>query len=595
MMKHSLIAVLSFLAVSCAAFGQAPNVPVIKMDSPEIVAEVNGEKISKSSLAAECLQLHGNTELHDLIHNTLIRLECERQKITITADEINAEVLRMANTFKLSSEDWLKLLEEKRGISPEQYRQDIIWGSLALGKLAGSRLSISDAELEAEFEKMYGAAVQVRQIVLASKDDADKVLAEVKQFPETFASVAKNKSIEPMSQSKGGMLHPIRRHTYHPEIEKILFAMKPGDISPILAFPVGQFTIFYCEGHLQPTDIDRAGVKMQLALQIRDTKLRMIADDILIELQKNAKVQVVFDNPALYQQYPGVAAVLNGQIISQQALAETCIRKHGKDVLGDMISRRVVEQACRQKNIIISEQDIDKEIREMAFKYLPLREKGEPDIELWYKKATEESGLSVPMYRKNVIVPVLSLKRLTREMVIVTEDDIKRSFEANYGAKVRCLAIFFGAHDQRRAMEVWQMANEHKTEENFMDLAARYSYDPESRQGKGAIQPIAKHCGHPELETAAFALKPGELSHTIQIEDSLVILYCIGHVDPLPVKMEDVRIDLIADIFEKRQQMVMTRYFEQLYAQAVFDNYLSGVSQNPALEKAARDAENLQR
>jgi hypothetical protein len=392
---------------------------------------------------------------------------------------------------------------------PEQYRQDVVWRVVALRKLAGQRLVITDAELQMEYEKNHGAAVKVRQIVLATRAEAEAALAAVRQNPQTFASVAKNHSIDPVTQPLGGMLHPIRRHSYNPEVEQILFAMKPGDISPVIDYPLGHCSIYKCEEHLQPHDVDLADVRQQLRLQLQNAKILQIANDVFRELQSKTQVQIVFGEPALYQRYPGVAALLDGQpAISQQDLADACIRKHGKTVLTDMINRKIVEQACKREGIIISEQDIDKEIQEMAIKYLPLLPNGAPDVNLWMKRAIEETGLSVPMYRKNVIVPVLSLKRLTRSQTTITEEEIRLAFEANYGKKVRCLAIFFNANDQRRAMEVWNMANQHKSEESFGDLAERYSFHPENRLGKGVIPPIARHCGNRELENVAFDLKP---------------------------------------------------------------------------------------
>ncbi|MDR0328324.1 MAG: peptidylprolyl isomerase [Planctomycetaceae bacterium] len=587
-MKSPFIAVLFLCVISCTAFGQTPNAQAIKIETPEIVAEVNGDKISRSSLAAECLELHGENELQELIGNTLIRMECERQKITITGVEINAEILQMAQTWKMSSEELLQTFEKRYGRPAEDYRYTV-WRMLALGKLAGQRLVITDEELQTEYEKRYGAAVKVRQIVLATRAEAEAVLTQVRQHPESFAAVAKNQSVDPVTQPLGGALHPIRRHSYNPNVENLLFAMKEGDISPVVEFPLKHFSIYKCEEHLQPVDVDFATVRQALKLQIRDAKLPQVANDVFQELQRQTKVQIVRDNPALYSKYPGVAAVLNEQtLISQQELAESCIRKHGKDVLGDMINRRIVEQACKREGIIISEQDIDNEIREMAFKYLPLLPNGNANIELWLKRGTEESGLSIPMYRKNIVVPMLSLKRLTRKQVEVTEKEIQLAYEANFGQKVRCLAIFFDATQQRRAMEVWNMANNHKTEEAFRDLAEQYSYDPESRMGKGAIPPIARHCGHPELEDAAFSLKPNEISHIIQIEEALVILYCVGYVDPLPVKPEEVRTDLIADIFEKKQQMLVSECFDKLREKMIFDNYLTGESRNPDLENALK-------
>jgi parvulin-like peptidyl-prolyl isomerase len=598
MMKHSFTAVLLLIAISWTTFGQALygptqtlNVPAVRIETRDrdTVAEVNNEKISRSSLAAECLQLHGKEELQELIGNTLIRRECDRLKVSVTAEEINAEILQTAQTYKMSSDEWLKLIAEQRGVPSEKIRQDVGW-KLALAKLAGPRITISPAEIQAEYDKNFGAAVQVREIVLASKAEAEAVRAEVIQHPETFASLAKNRSINPVTQPYGGIF-VLRRGSYNPQVEQILFAMKPKDVAPVVEYPVGHFNVYRCEGHLQPQDVNVDAVKEQLVAQIRSTKLFQATNDTLIDLQKRGQVLLIYgsDNPTLRQQYPGVAALVNGHVISLQDVADACIQKYGKEVLGEMIDRKIVEQACRQANIIISEQDIDKEIHEMAVKHLPLTRDGTPDVAEWLKRATAENGLSIPMYRKNVIVPVLGMKRLTRPSIQVLEEEIQRAFEAHYGKKIQCLAILLDAND-RRAMEVWQEANRNKSEEHFSALAEKHSFDPESRLGKGMIPPISRYCGNPELETAAFALQPRELSHIIQVGDSAVILYCVKHIEPLPVKIDDVKVDLITAIFEKKQQIAVARLFEKLSEQAVWINHLTGTSQNPALDKATREA-----
>jgi len=582
------------------AFGQSPNAQGPRGETPEIVAEVNGERITRTSLAAETLQLHGEAELHDLIYHTLIRLESERLNITVTSEEINAEIFRMAQAASLTTEQLLQTIERQRSISPARYQQDIA-RRLALGKiaeqLAGSRLNVSPEELRAAYDAQFGPAVRARQIVFASRADAEAAHAELQQHPEIFAAIARNRSICEVTQPFGGALREIRRHTMHPYIENMLFSMQPGQISPIIEnFPFpGQFAIFTVMEFLQPVEIDTEAVKRQLFFQIRDAKLPQVANEVFAELQNRAQVQVVFGNPVLHAQYPGVAAILNGQPISIRELAEICIQRHGESVLNDKIHRLLIEQAARREGIVISERDINNEIREMAYIHLPLLPNGEPNVELWLRRALEATGLSLPMYRKNVVVPVVLLKQLTHPHVQITEEDIQRSFEANFGKRIRCLAIFFRAQDTRRAQEVWQMANRHRTEENFGDLAERWSFDPYSRMGRGVIPPIARHTGQPILEREAFSLQPGELSQIIQIGDHLVILFCVAHIPPVSVRIEDVRDDLVADLFAKKQQMIINRYFEQLLEQAVLTNHLTGERQNPHLERAVREEPTLQR
>jgi parvulin-like peptidyl-prolyl isomerase len=566
-----------------------PSQPVLAI--PEVVAEVNGDKIMQTDLAAECLRLHGTEELKDLVKKFLIQIECSRLKITVTQQEINNEVERMAKAFKFSTQEWLDLLEKERGMTPEAYMEDIIQPILAIGKLAGSRMNITEEEIQREMNARYGQAVQVRQIVLGSRKDAEKVWTDLNANPESFPSIAKNRSLDPASQPYGGLIHPIRQGTTNPEIEKIVFALKPGEISPIVEWPAGQFLIFRCEQHLQPQNVDKEKVREQLVTKIRDTKTRSAAEEVFRELQKNARIELVFGNPARMAQVPGVAAIVNNQSISQKYLAEICLKRYGKPVLNDMISKLIVEQACRKQNVVITDADIDREIREMAIKYLPLRQDGSPNIELWMKMKTEESRMSPQVYRTNTVWPVLALKRLSAPFVKVTEEDIQRGFESNFGKKVRCLAIVFDPKDQRRAQEVWEMANRNKTPENFALLAEKYSMDPQSRIAKGVIPPISRYSGQPALENEAFGLLPNELSQIIQVDENWVILYCLGYEEQRITDINEVKTDLVADIFEKKQNIAITKYYENLYNQAAIDNYLTKESRNPEIEKAIRETE----
>ncbi|MDR1141413.1 MAG: peptidylprolyl isomerase [Planctomycetaceae bacterium] len=580
-----------FLSLNLKAEAQQKEMLPAVLEMPEVVAEVNGDKIMKTDLAAECLRLHGTEELKDLVKKFLIQLECSRLNIVVTQQEINNEVERMAKAFKFSTQDWLDLLEKERGMTAEMYMEDIIQPILAIGKLAGVRMNITEEEIQREMNARYGAAVQVRQIVLGSRKDAEKVWVDLNANPESFPSVAKNRSLDPASQPYGGLIHPIRQGSVNPEIEKIVFGLKAGEISPIVEWPAGQFLIFRCEQHLQPQNVDKEKVREQLVTKIRDMKTRSAAEDVFRELQSHAQIEIIFGNSARMAQVPGVAAVVNGQSISQKYLAEICLKRYGKPVLSDIISKLVVEQACRKQNIAITDTDIDREIREMAIKYLPLQQNGSPNIELWMKMKTEESRTTPNVYRTNTVWPVLALKRLSRPFVQVTEEDIQRGFESNFGKKIRCLAIVFDPKDQRRAQEVWEMANRNRTPENFKNLAEKYSMDPESRIARGVIPPISRYSGQPALENEAFGLLPNELSQLIQVDENWVILYCLGYEEPSITNINDVKADLVADIFEKKQNIAVEKFYENLFNQAAIDNYLTGESRNPEIEKAIRETE----
>ncbi|MHC4179160.1 MAG: peptidylprolyl isomerase, partial [Planctomycetota bacterium] len=190
---------------------------------------------------------------------------------------------------------------------------------------------------------------------------------------------------------------------------------------------------------------------------------------------------------------------------------------------------------------------------------------------------------SVEVYRRDSVWPSVALKKLVGEKLWDTEqefsEDLRKAYEANYGPRVRCLAIVLD--NLRRAQQVWEMARKKPTAEYFGDLAAEYSIEPGSRALRGEVPPIQKHGGQPLLEKEAFALEAGRLSGVIQVGRRYVILFCQGRTEPVGVSFEEVRDELQQHVYEKRQRLAMAKYFRQLQESATIDNYLAGTSQSP--------------
>ncbi len=131
---------------------------------PKVVAVVNRERITRDELGRECLRHYGETVLDNMVNKFLIFEECKRRNIVVMRDDVNAEIARMAKQFSLPTEQLLKVLKEKHGISAAQYGSDIIKPMLALRQLAGDTLVISPKDLVKEYDTMYGPAIDARLI-----------------------------------------------------------------------------------------------------------------------------------------------------------------------------------------------------------------------------------------------------------------------------------------------------------------------------------------------------------------------------------------------------------------------------------------------
>ena len=548
----------------------------------KVMAFVNGEQITRQDLARECLQRYGKDVLQSIMNKHLILQACQQRGVKITEQNVEDEIARLAGKFGLSPDRWLVLLETERNISASEYRREIIWPTLALRALAANQIEVTPLELRDALESEHGPKVKARLIAVKSKQEAQDVLAKAKANPDDFENLAKELSKDP-SASVMGLIPPIRKHVGEKELEDVAFRLKPGEVSSIV--PVGdQYVILKCEQQFKATlltgkELER--VKEQLSDRIRDQKMRASAADLFGKLQKEGKVENIFNNPAKQKQHPGVAAMINGQPITIRQLAEECITRHGTTVLDGEINRLLLTQELKRKHKVVEETDLTDEVARAAETYGFFNKDGSPDIERWTKTVTENDKVTYDLYLRDAVWPTAALKKIVGGKIAITEDDLKKAFEANYGERVEVLAIVLG--NQRQAQQVWEQARDIPRDNFFGDLAQQYSIEPASKANFGKVPPIRRHSGQPAVEEQAFKLKPGNLSPIISVGDKFIVLRCLGRTKPLVPQMDDaVRKELKNDLQEKKLRLAMNDEFDRLKDAAEFDNFLTGTSHSPA-------------
>ena len=159
---------------------------------------------------------------------------------------------------------------------------------------------------------------------------------------------------------------------------------------------------------------------------------------------------------------------------------------------------------------------------------------GSPDVKGWLAHGRKQQGVSVEIYRREAVWPAVALRKLAVGKIEVTEEDLKKGFEANYGPRVRCRAIVL--NNLRRAQEVWEAAAA-RTDRREFRRTGRQVFDRAAAAAPwtARCRPSASYGGQPVLEEEAFALKPGDLSGVIQLDDKYVILFCEGYTKPIDV------------------------------------------------------------
>jgi hypothetical protein len=230
-----------------------------------------------------------------------------------------------------------------------------------------------------------------------------------------------------------------------------------------------------------------------------------------------------------------------------------------------------------QNGLQVTQDDVNAEISRAAESIGHLNPDGTVDVDRWLEFVTGNDLSKVDFYIEDEVWPTVATKKLVENQVSVSQEDMQKGFEANFGPRVEVLVVV--TSDHRQALKVWNMATANKSAEYFGQLAFQYSIEPASKNNYGQVPPIQRHGGREELEKEAFAMQTGEISKVIQVGEHWVIMYCTGQTEPVVTDFDAVKDELHRNILEKKMRLAMYEKFQQVREAAQVDNFLAGTSQ----------------
>lgn len=250
--------------------------------------------------------------LNALVDEEILVQKAHLMKIDVTQDEVNRtvddQVKRVRGQFQ--TEDAYKDELKTAGFgTPEEYRRTLYeqFYRRALQQRAFEELrktaigrNVSDAEIQEAFDKNKSqlqaapATVTFRQIVVAPKPTdaakkiarakADSILAEIKRGGD-FELIAKRESMDPGSKAQGGDLGWNRRGAMVPEFDRVMFALAPGQVSPVIETPFGYHIIRV--DRVQAAEVKARHILIAPTIDSADVaRSKIVADSVAEELRK---------------------------------------------------------------------------------------------------------------------------------------------------------------------------------------------------------------------------------------------------------------------------------------------------------------------
>lgn len=257
----------------------------------KILATVNNQAITYDVVARECFNRHGEEVLDTLINRLIIQQACQQKGISITAEQVQAEVAESAKKFNLPLDTWYQMLQAERGLTIEQYHNDVIWPMLALKKLAGQDMEVTEQEMQVGFERDYGERVKARMILIEGNHrQAGQIWEMCRTNPDDFDRIAMEHSSDPNSRPLGGTIPPIRKHGLDENVESAAFKLKTGEISGVIQVDQNRYVILKCEGRTEPIVTDIREVWNDLYKQLSEEKTQVAVAKVFEKIKAESRV-----------------------------------------------------------------------------------------------------------------------------------------------------------------------------------------------------------------------------------------------------------------------------------------------------------------
>jgi foldase protein PrsA len=198
----------------------------------DIVASVEGESITKDELYDVLVKQYGPSTLSYLIDNKIVEMEAEKENITISDEEKDAEMQQYIEA--VGGEEAFTSTLEMYGLAKEDIETDIV-NYLKIVKLLQPKIEITDEEIKTYFDENKESfntkeQVQASHILTADEETAKEVKQKLDAGGD-FVELAKEYSTDTSNAENGGELGYFSKGTMAEEFENAAFSMNKGDIS----------------------------------------------------------------------------------------------------------------------------------------------------------------------------------------------------------------------------------------------------------------------------------------------------------------------------------------------------------------------------
>ena len=242
-----------------------------------------------------------------------------------------------------------------------------------------------------------------------------------------------------------------------------------------------------------------------------------------------------------------VVAVVNGEEVNRDRLADLLIDMYGNEGLELLIRRTLVKQESIKRNVTVTEEEIAERIGALVEGQIKQQmKKGGLEDEEALKRELEKAKLTLDQYKKNIqkrfklsngqVEAELLAEKIIKKTIKITDEELREAYEEQLGEKILARQIVLRtSRDAERNLE------RIKTGADFEALAKKESVDRNSASRGGKMRPFGPK-GTIGKEVAN--LKNGEVSKIIKTDSGYHIIKIEKRIPRSLKKFSEVKEDL---------------------------------------------------
>jgi foldase protein PrsA len=282
-----LLAGLAFLLLAGLAAG-CGNRPV---------AVVNGRPITDKEFTDRLKREAGNDVLMGMVARRLVEDEFAKSGLTVDPAKVEEGIAKVKGQFP-DEQAALDALA-KRGQTIDDLRQEVEL-SVKAEMLQTKDVRYTDADLQKYFEENRKQRfdkperVSIRDIIVTSQAEADKVYALAQQPNANFADLARQYSLNPQTRQNGGLTEDIPLEGLPSELKATIGSLKAGQVSKPTKMgqgPTVQFFIIKVEARKPAEKATFEQSRKEVEDLYKASRAKQ-GTELLTELRKSAKVTI---------------------------------------------------------------------------------------------------------------------------------------------------------------------------------------------------------------------------------------------------------------------------------------------------------------